>query len=94
MSIAQLFISLFTTGGKINPVALLIFAGTLFLGYQYWQLKSENRELVRQAGVTLRAGQDKAKSLNEARNEQSEAIKVIDSGNFNNDYLKRLQQSD
>ena len=93
ISFAQLVISLFTVGGRPNPLALMIFAATLFLGYQYWSLKSEHYELLRQSEVVQDASKDKVQTLNEARNEQAEAAKVIDSGDFNNDYLKRLQQS-
>lgn len=94
INLAQLAISLFTTGGRPNPLALLIFAGTLFLGYQYWSLKTEHIELLRQSGVVQEAAQDKVKTLNEARDEQKEAVEIINSGKFDNDYLRRLQQSD
>ena len=94
INLAQLAISLFTTGGKFNPLALLIFAGTLFLGYEYWSLKTEYIELLRQSQVVREAAQDKVKTLNEARDEQKEAVEIINSGKFDNDYLKRLQQSD
>ena len=91
---AQLFISLFTTGGKINPIALALFAGTLFLAYQYASLRSEHYELVRQSKVLQKSSDDSVKTLNEARNDQVNAINAINSGTFDNDYLERLQLDD
>ena len=90
----QPIISLFTTGGRFNPVALLVFTLTAFLVYNHLQLTLKHRELMRQRNVVAQDSEQKTETLNEARNEKTEAVRVIDSGGFNNDYLKRLQQSD
>ena len=94
INLTQLVISLFTTGGRPNPLSFLIFLGTLFLGYQVLTLKSQNYELMRQIEVVHEAAQDKAEALKEAKNEKDEAVEIINSGKFDNAYLKRLQQSD
>lgn len=90
ISLGQLFISLFTTGGKPNPIALLIFAGTMFLGCQYWQLKSENRELMRQSKVVMKSSNDKVEQLNEARNEQEKSNSYAGTDAWH-DWADRLQ---
>ena len=87
-------VSLFTSAGQINPIALALFAGTLILAYQHMTLKLEHRELVRQHNVLKAASKEKVKTLNEARNEQTEAMEAINNGSFDNDYLKRLQLDD
>lgn len=94
INLAQMLISLFTTGGRINPIALIIFAATVVLGYKHYILTMEHRELARQQQVVSKASEEKVKTLNEARNEQQEANKAIDNGEFDNDFLKRLQDLD
>ena len=90
----QPIISLFTTGGKFNPVALLIFTLTAFLAYNHLQLTLEHRELVRKSEVVASDNKQKLDTIKEAKDEQSEAVEIINNGEFDNDYLRRLQQSD
>jgi len=90
----QLLISLFTTGGRINPIALVIFAATVLLGYQYFNLRSEHYELVRQYEVLKDASKEKLNTLNGARNDQAQAADAINNGTFDNEFLKRLQFDD
>jgi uncharacterized membrane protein len=98
MILARWVLSLFITGDKgshiFNPMAALMVGGALFLGYQVLTLKSQNYELMRQIEVVQEAAQDKAKTLKEANDEKDEAVEIINSGKFDNAYLKRLQQSD
>lgn len=94
ISIGQMIISLFTTGGKFNPLALIIFSLTAMLFYQHILLKGRHSDLVRQHEIIAKANKYKVKTINEARNDQEEARKVIDSGGFDNDFLKRLQKLD
>lgn len=90
----QPIISLFTTGGRINPMALLVFAITALLAYDHLKLTLKHRELLRQTKVIEVDSRQKIETLNEAKDEQKKAIEVIDNGKFDNDFLKRLQQSD
>lgn len=93
----QWIISLVTTGGKVNPLAIILLIGTTLVGttvyFKFTSLLSE-LELLRQSKVVMAACVDKAEKLNEAQNDKNEARKIIDSGEFSNDYLKRLQNND
>lgn len=86
--------SLFTSAGQINPVAIALFSVVGLFGYQHVTLKLEHRELVRQHNVLKAASKEKVNTLNEARNEQTEAMEAINNGSFDNDYLERLQLDD
>lgn len=93
----QWIISLLTTGGKVNPLAIaLLVATTLISTVGYFKFTSllNELELVRQSTVIIDSCNDKTLKLNEARNDESKAREVIDSGDFNNDFLKRLQDND
>ncbi len=93
---AQLLISLFTTGGRPNPVALILFAVTIIGGifaYQKITHLTAELELARQARVIQDAARDRADTLNEARNDQTDANQAIDDGSFN-DWLERVQRED
>ena len=89
----QLLISLFTTGGRINPVAIAIFVITLLYGYDELKDWQEKQSLVRQTNVIQGAARDRLNTLNEARNDQQEANNAISSNNFD-DWLDRVQRED
>lgn len=93
----QYVISLFSTGGRVNPLAIaLLIASLLGAGYAYSKFTQITRELelARQSSVVLDASKDKTRVINDARKEQREANKVIADGEFDNDFLKRLQRDD
>lgn len=94
MSWFQPIISLFTTGGRFNPLALIVFALTSFLVYDHFKLTIKHRELLRQSKVIEADTSQKIQTLNEARDEKEQAVKIINNGEFDNDFLMRLQQSD
>lgn len=89
-----MIMSLFTTGGRFNPMALVPLIFTILLAYQHLAEKSENRELKRQVKVLSESSKDKVKTLNEFINDQKQASKIIDNGSFDNDFLKQLQDLD
>ena len=66
---------------------------TALLAYDHLKLTLKHRELLRQSQVVAVDNSQKIETLNEARDEQKKAVEVINSGEFNNDFLKRLQQS-
>jgi hypothetical protein len=89
----QLLISLFTTGGKINPIAILIFVFTALYGYDELKDWANERRIIADAKIVQDASQTKIDKLNEARNEQAEANTAINNGSFN-DWLDRVQRED
>jgi hypothetical protein len=96
-NVVQWGVSLFTTGGKWNPLATVLLVSVTLVGTAgYFKFNSllNELEISRQAKVVIESCNDKTVKLNEARNEESEAHKVVDSGRFDNDYLKRLQDND
>ena len=97
MNLWKMFTSLFTTAGALSPLAIIVYAGIAITGvYGYMKIDrlTDELEAARQARVVQEAAQDKAETLNEARNDEREAKEIIDSGNFDNDLLRRLQSLD
>lgn len=92
----QWALSLFTTGGKINPLAVVLLILTAFAALwtfnEFSHLRKE-LEIARQAQVVQDAAKDKVNNLNEARNELQNAEAAIDSGEFV-DWLERVQRED
>lgn len=91
--IGQMIVSLFTTGGKINPIAMVLFVGSMLYGYDEIKDYLKERELARQATVVQEACEEQVETLKEATNEKREATEAIRDGSFNN-YLERLQRDD
>jgi len=89
VSIMQGLISLFTTGGKINPfaIALLLFAS--FYVYSDIQNRAEQREIKRQCAIYQAAYQDKINNLNRVNNETDETIQSIDPDDLT-DWVNRI----
>ena len=83
MSIMQGLISLFTTGGKINPIAMLLFVGVSLYLYNDFQGYRERQELARQCEIYRAAAQDKLTQLNRSNTNVTETIKSIDPDNLN-----------
>jgi len=85
----QMLISLFTTGGKINPLAMLLFAGVSIYLYNDIQNRAEQRELKRQCAIYQAAYQDKINNLNRVNNETDETIQSIDPDDLT-DWVNRI----
>lgn len=77
MSIMQGLISLFTTGGKINPFAIALLLGASFYLYNDYQGYRDRQELARQCEVYREAAQDKITQLNRSNSNVAEATKSI-----------------
>jgi len=85
----QMLISLFTTGGKINPMAMLLFVGVSLYLYNDFQGYRERQELARQCEIYRAAYQDKINNLNRVNNETDETIKSIDPDDLT-DWVNRI----
>ena len=94
MNIWQPIISLFTTAGKINPIAILLMLGASFYVYNDVQGWAEQREIKRQCDLYRIAAQDKLENLTRSNNEVGETIKSIDLDNLNEwvDRINRMQR--
>lgn len=85
----QMLISLFTTGGKINPIAILLFVGVSLYLYNDFQGYRERQELARQCEIYRAAAQDKLTQLNRSNTNVTETIESIDPDNLN-DWVERI----
>ena len=71
-----------------------IFLLLAFSCWQYIDLKLSNNELVRQHKIIVKANEDKAKTIAKAKEIENEVADAINSGEFNAEFLRRLQQLD
>ena len=85
----QMLISLFTTGGKINPIAMLLFVGVSLYLYNDIQNRAEQREIKRQCAIYQAAYQDKINNLNRVNNETDKTIQAIDPDDLT-DWVNRI----
>lgn len=90
----QGLISLFTTGGKINPFAIALLLAASFYLYNDYQGYRERQELARQCDVYRAAAQDKITQLNRSNDNVTDTIKSIDPDNLNDwvDRINRMQR--
>ena len=86
----QFLISLFTSGGKINPIAILLLIAVTFYGFDEWLDYRDKLSLARQCDVIQGASRQRLDTLNEVRNEQQQANKLIDSDGYDS-FLDKLQ---
>lgn len=89
----QFLISLFTSGGKINPIAILLLIAVTFYGFDEWLDYRDKLSLARQCDVIQGASRQRLETLNEARNEQQQANDSINNNTFD-DWLDRVQRED
>jgi len=89
VSIWQPIISLFTTGGRINPIAILLMLGVSFFAYDSIKDRFKQAEIVRQCEVYRGAQQDKLNNLTRSQNEVTKTIQSIDPNDLS-DFADRI----
>lgn len=89
--------SLFTTGGKVNPLAVVLLVvsglGVVWTYHEFRILQTELKA-ARQTRIIQDDAKEKLETLREAESDKDEVEEAIRTDSFNNDLLRRLQSED